>query len=234
VAVEDYRRKGTLPDALLNFVALLGWHPSDDREIFSLDELVQEFSLERVNKAGAVFDTTKLAWMNEEYIKRETDGELFDHIISLLDENTKDISQDRLRYAISTLRGGASTYQALADKIVELLAPPRASDPEMSSMLKSQDAAVFLKGFTATLEQLPLSVWTEFETLANEFKEAAKAAGTPAGFKGKTLWMTLRAALTGQPHGPELPKLIGIWGRERTLEQLKRAVQYASQSISER
>ncbi len=68
VAVEAYREKGVLPAALINFVALLGWHPQDEREFFTLEELVQEFSLERVNKAGAVFDQAKLKWMNTEYL----------------------------------------------------------------------------------------------------------------------------------------------------------------------
>jgi len=72
VAVEDYRKKGFLPQALVNFVALLGWNPSDgtDQEIFSMDELIDSFSLEKVNKAGAVFDVSKLEWMNGTYIRK--------------------------------------------------------------------------------------------------------------------------------------------------------------------
>ncbi|HHE54163.1 MAG TPA: glutamate--tRNA ligase, partial [Caldithrix abyssi] len=69
VAVEDYRAKGFLPQALVNFVALLGWNKGDDQEIFSLEELIEYFSLERVNKAGAVFDLKKLEWMNGHYIR---------------------------------------------------------------------------------------------------------------------------------------------------------------------
>ena len=69
VSVESYLEKGYLPEALLNFVALLGWHGADDREIYSLDELCSEFSLERVNKAGAVFDLAKLDWMNGWYLR---------------------------------------------------------------------------------------------------------------------------------------------------------------------
>lgn len=70
VAVEDYRAKGYLPEALINFIALLGWNPGDERELFTLDELVKEFSLDKVSKAGAVFNLEKLNWYNKEYIKR--------------------------------------------------------------------------------------------------------------------------------------------------------------------
>ncbi|MBU0692461.1 glutamate--tRNA ligase [bacterium] len=233
VAVEDYRRKGTLPDALINFVALLGWHPSDDREIFSLAELVSEFSLERVNKAGAVFDTTKLAWMNAEYIKRESDEELTSHILPLISESAKSELSERLEFTVATLRGGTEAYQSLADRISELAAPLGETDAEMMALLESAEAASFLKEFTAGIEAIPADTWNRFENLADSFKELAKASGKSYGMKGKTLWMTLRAALTGQPHGPELPKLIGIWGRARTLQQLNTAVHYASQAISE-
>ena len=69
VAVEDFRDKGYLRDALVNFVALLGWNPTADREIYSINELIENFHLEKVNKAGAVFDTQKLDWMNQQYLK---------------------------------------------------------------------------------------------------------------------------------------------------------------------
>ena len=76
VAVEDYRSKGFLKDALVNFVALLGWNAGDDQEFYLLNELIEKFSLERVNKSGAVFDIEKLSWLNAEHLRRKTDAEL--------------------------------------------------------------------------------------------------------------------------------------------------------------
>ena len=78
VAVEDYRAKGYLKDALINFIALLGWNPGDTRELFSMDDLIKEFSLERINKSGAVFNIEKLRWMNEQHIRIKTDQELLE------------------------------------------------------------------------------------------------------------------------------------------------------------
>jgi glutamyl-tRNA synthetase len=233
VAVEDYRRKGTLPEALLNFVALLGWHPSDDQEMFSLAELIEGFSLERVNKAGAVFDAAKLAWMNEEYIKRESDEALTEHVISHLPDYAKTELSDRLEFAVATLRGGSQTYEALAVRIVrEILMPPSLSS-EMEGWLKAEDAVAFLGEFASGLEAIPSETWNNYDDFASAFKEIAKASGKSFGMKGKALWMTLRAALTGQPHGPELPKLVCILGRRKILKRLQEAVQYATQAVSE-
>jgi nondiscriminating glutamyl-tRNA synthetase len=185
-----------------------------------------------VNKAGAVFDTTKLSWMNAEYIKLESDAELTDHILPLISESARGEFGERLEYAVATLRGGTENYQSLADRISELSDKTIESDSEMMSLLESTEAAAFLKEFTVGIRSLPNESWNHFDALAESFKELAKNCGKPQGMKGKSLWMTLRAALTGQPHGPELPKLIGIWGRTRTLKQLDTAVQYASQAIS--
>ncbi|NIM21671.1 MAG: glutamate--tRNA ligase, partial [Candidatus Latescibacteria bacterium] len=76
VAVEDYRDKGFLPEALVNFVALLGWNPGDQREVFTLEQLIQEFSLERVGKAGAIFNIEKLNWLNFQHLRKKSDAEV--------------------------------------------------------------------------------------------------------------------------------------------------------------
>ncbi len=85
VAVEDYRAKGYLKEALINFVALLGWNAGDDREFYYLDELIEKFSLERVNKSGAVFDLNKLLWLNGEHIRKKS----VDELLPLLKEDLK-------------------------------------------------------------------------------------------------------------------------------------------------
>jgi glutamyl-tRNA synthetase len=86
VAVEDYRDKGFLKDALVNFVALLGWNAGDDKEFYYMDELVSNFALERVNKSGAVFDLQKLNWLNAEHLRKKTNQEL---LLLLKDEIQK-------------------------------------------------------------------------------------------------------------------------------------------------
>jgi glutamyl-tRNA synthetase len=210
VAVEEYRNKGFLPDSLINFVALLGWHPSDDREIFSLEDLVSEFELERVNKAGAVFDLTKLRWMNAEYIKAESDETLFGHLKLLLADEIRFHGNERVNYAIKTFRGGAESYEGLAAKVTEAFAPLPPPVPEVMELMDSDSARAVVDDFAERMAGLELGVWNDFPRLEEEFKNQAMAAGQIHGLKGKTLWQPLRAALMRQPHGPELAKLIGI------------------------
>lgn len=224
VAVEDYRKKGILPEALINFVALLGWHPSDDREIFSLADLIREFSLERVGKAGAIFDQTKLAWMNAEYIKVESDEILFDHVFSDLADIISANGEERVRYALNALRGGVTSYEEMAQRVRDVYVPLSAADPEMAALLKDDTACAAIAELETRLFAMSPNVWQRFDELETAFKQAAQDAGQAHGLKGKNLWRAVRAALTGQPHGPELAKLVGIWGRERVLVQLKRSL----------
>ena len=101
VAVEDYRGKGYLKEALVNFVAFLGWNPGDEREIFSLDELVKEFSLERVGKAGAVFNIEKLDWLNAQHLRSKSDEE----ILAMLKQSLRESGIHPERFADSFLLG---------------------------------------------------------------------------------------------------------------------------------
>ncbi|MBM3325111.1 MAG: glutamate--tRNA ligase [Calditrichaeota bacterium] len=225
VAVEDYRDNGILPDALLNFVALLGWHPKDEREIFSLEELVKEFELERVGKAGAIFDITKLRWLNSEYLKRHSDEELFAKIRPLLPADM--VAHDgeaRLRFALSVVRPGAVTYREVAQRILNLFSPTPEPDSEAAAWIAHDNAHTLLSNLHDELARIPDEDWTNFEAIGSAFKEKCRIAGDAAGLKGKELWKTVRAALTGRLEGPELAKLIAIWGKQRVLAQLERAI----------
>ncbi|MBU0509368.1 glutamate--tRNA ligase [bacterium] len=232
VAVEDYRRRGMLPEALLNYIALLGWHPGDDRELFTLNELIHEFSLERVGKAGAVFDVTKLFWVNSEYLKMQSDELILENVRSDLRELIETNDEARVRYAVATLRGGVQTCAELVERVRQVFAPVPHPDHEMEALLHDATLQKVISDFLMKLAELDASVWNEFDRLEEEFKIRAGEAGQAHGIKGRNLWRGLRAALTGQPHGPELAKLVGIWGRERTLSQVGRALDFARGAMS--
>ncbi|MCB1059444.1 MAG: glutamate--tRNA ligase [Calditrichaeota bacterium] len=219
VAVEAYREKGILPEALLNFVALLGWHPQDEREFFSLEELIQEFSLERVNKAGAVFDQTKLKWMNTEYLAKMGGDAVWDGVAPLLPGELLEEAAPRVKYAVESLRPGAESFADLATKVVEAFA---AADEFASPF--DENMLNFIADVSDGLAALPAGNWNDFESLIKEFKSIANSSGAKFGLKGKGIWMTLRQALTGREHGPELGRLVGMWGREGTLNRLHLAV----------
>ena len=233
VAVEDYRRKGILPDALINFVALLGWHPVDDREIFSLDDLIREFSLERVQKGGAVFDMAKLRWMNVEYIKAMSGGALLENLRPYVREWIAEYGDRRVQYAVDMLRAGAESFEQIAERVREVFGPRPAADPGTMTILDDESARAVVADFAQKMAELPLNDWEDFPKLEELFKENATEAGQAHGRKGKTLWQPLRAALMRQPHGPELAKVMGIWGRERVLIELRHSLEMAKQSVSE-
>lgn len=224
VAVEDYRRKGFRRDALINFVALLGWHPQDERELFSVAELIHEFSIERVNKAGAIFDVPKLRWMNGEYVKRDSDAQLFDHVKDMLTDEITSEGEARVRYAVQSLRAGTELYTELAERVRALYAGRSETDPELSALLALESTELFADTFRQKLAEIPLTTWQQFAELEAAFKSVANVSGLAANFKGKALWQTIRALLTGQPHGPELGKLVGIWGRDRVLSEIDAAI----------
>ncbi len=225
VAVEAYREKGYVRDALLNFVALLGWHPADDRELFSVDELVREFSLDRVQKAGAVFDVSKLRWMSAEYIKRESDEELYAHIASHLPDVVHEYGERRVKIALQMLRAGAETYVDLATRLREIFAQSYDVDAEAAAILDSPSARLLLTDFAGRIDGISQDIWDSQTELESAFKSCAAESSEATGLKGKSLWHTLRAGMTGTTRGPEMAKLIGVWGRERVLKNLNSALQ---------
>jgi glutamyl-tRNA synthetase len=229
VAVEEYRNKGFMPQTLINFVALLGWHPQDEREIFSLSDLVKEFSLERVNKAGAVFDLTKLKWMSSEYIKAMSDAELCSKVSPLIHDILSGQDEKKVFYAMQCLRAGAETFGDLAQKIKEIYRPSPLRSAEMIETLRDEKYILLIETFLNKISAIEDFIWTDFIELESRFKTAANESSQMSCLKGKPLWHTLRIALTGQEQGPELAKLVGIWGKHRVLAELNDTVKLISQ-----
>lgn len=215
VAVEDYRARGLLPEALLNFVALLGWNPGDDREIFSLEELVDVFSLERVNKAGAVFNLEKLYWMNGQYIRKLAVNEYLNRANTWLAGQGDAVVSDEL---LLLVRDSLTTWADLPDHLEPLLAEiPVPENDEAAAMLKAESSQTVYRTAVEILDTL--------ETLsADDFKAMMKQIQQATGVKGKNLWMPVRIALTGQVHGPELPRIVEIFGKEKVRERLAAAL----------
>ncbi|MCZ6776795.1 MAG: glutamate--tRNA ligase, partial [Ignavibacteria bacterium] len=127
VAVEDYRNRGFLPEALINFVALLGWNPGDEREIFQLKDLVREFSLERVVKSGAVFNVEKLNWMNFEHLRKKPDAQVLVMLKDFLSGSgieNKDFSDQYLLNVIGAMRERVSFLKDFVEKSPYFFHPP--------------------------------------------------------------------------------------------------------------
>lgn len=224
VAVGDYIAKGYLPEALVNFVAFLGWNPGTEKELYTLDELVKDFSLEKVNKAGAVFNIEKLDWFNKEYIKQLSSLEFLQRATpwlvqsGLLDELR--IKNEELRMAnivtlekerITTLAELPDTIKfifELPDYQKELLVWRKGSLEEVQKILPE------LKDFLSAI-----SDWTK-TSLEAKVGEWIKEKGYSTG---SVLW-PLRVSLSGQQNSPGPYEIAEVLGKEESLRRIEVAI----------
>ncbi|GAB1612068.1 glutamate--tRNA ligase [Mammaliicoccus lentus] len=222
--IEQYKDLGYLPEALFNFIGLLGWSPEGEEEIFSKEEFIKIFDEKRLSKSPAFFDKKKLEWINNQYMKEKDSETVFEmtipHMVKagLLPESPSEAE-------LSWARDLVALYQeqmSYAGEIVPL------SELFFREHLDfSDEAKEVLNG-----EQVP-TVMTElikqFESLEPfdepaEIKKSIKAVQKETGVKGKQLFMPIRVAVTGQTHGPELPNTIALLGRDKVLSRLKRII----------
>lgn len=210
VAVEDYLEKGYLPEALINFVALLGWSPGDDREFFTLEELEKEFSLNRVSKSASVFDVAKLNWMNGNYIRKLPEDELINFLTPFLEKAGADVSDKEktakiIQAVYKKIDKGADIYDAAAIFYQDTIT---ITEAEALQFLKEASARMVLQVFLAKAKAL--------DTLnMDNFRLAMKEVQQETGIKGQELWKPVRVALTGMISGPELPVVIEVFGKEK-------------------
>ena len=218
VAVEDYQAKGFLPQALVNFVALLGWNKGDDQEIFSLEELVKYFSLERVNKAGAVFDVHKLEWMNGHYIRIIAENEYLrigQEWLKKLDLDTGDAQKNQL--ILQAVRPSLNKFADLPQKTAVFFKDTLEYDEQAKEWLTKPESKEILK---IMIEELAKTD----ELTVESFKTLMKTVQKRNGQKGKNLWMPVRAAITGETHGPDLGIVLTVIGKRKVEQFLKQAL----------
>ncbi|MGD2136230.1 MAG: glutamate--tRNA ligase family protein, partial [Gemmatimonadales bacterium] len=224
-AVGDYRQIGILPDAMRNFLALLGWNPGDERELFAtVDELIEAFSLERIQKKSAVFDPTKLEWMNGQYISRTDPALLHDLIRDRLDEyglKGAAIGEDRLLKAIGAVGERARTTIDLADRVAIRFKRDLIRRDAKADTLIAKDPEAFQEALawaTETLERVDDAAW-EPETLERALRALADAKGVKPG----VVFQPIRVALTGQTVSEGVNVLLDVVGREESLERIRLA-----------
>ena len=214
VAVEDYLKKGYLPETLLNFVALLGWHPKNDQEIFNLPELEKEFSLKRIHKSGAVFDIEKLNWMNGQYLKILPVETIMKYAKPFFLSTRLDISDtQKFEAVVENARKRVNTIPEMIDHSTPFYTELEFTDDDLK-LLKNETSQKVLKFIIDELSNQ--TNWTEAEikSLVNETAEVT-------GVKGKDLYFPLRLSLFGSHHGPDIPLLIVILDVNETLNRLK-------------
>lgn len=223
--VKEYREQGYLPEALLNFLALLGWHASDDNEeIMSVEELIKKFDLSRIQRGGAIFNIEKLDWMNSQYIKRMGSLELLKKIKALgIPED--DFSEKELIKMIDLIKERLkklTDFTTLAGFFWKLPNYP----PELL-IWKTTPREHILENLNAALELIKGIKTSEFSRAAAEsvLQELANQKG-----RGEVLW-PLRAALSGSEFSPGPYEIIDVLGRDRSIERLKLAVKKLESAV---
>ncbi|MCM3799126.1 glutamate--tRNA ligase [Caldibacillus thermoamylovorans] len=217
--IEQYEALGYLPEALFNFIALLGWSPVGEEEIFSKEELIEIFDPARLSKSPAVFDRQKLIWMNNQYMKKlpvEKVVELaLPHLVSAgrVPENPSPEQLEMVNKLVALYQEQMS-YGAEIVSLSELFFKEEISyDETGKAILSEEQVPEVLRAFLQELEHLE-----PFE--AAEIKAAIKRVQKATGQKGKKLFMPIRVAVTGQEHGPELPNTIELLGKETVKKRI--------------
>lgn len=223
-SVQQYKDLGYLPEAIDNFLALLGWAPSGEEEIFTLDELVQQFSMEHVAKSPAVFDIDKLNWINAHYIRQATPERVLElawpHLIKAgyVDENTNLAEKAWLVKVTAVLQEYISYGAELADHIGLFFEDEfDLENEEAKTVLLHNSIPQVMHLFEEKLSALDVLDETTV-------KQVLKAITKEVKLGGKYVYMPIRVALTGRMHGPELISVIPLLGVERTLSRIRRTL----------
>ncbi|MGF0040526.1 glutamate--tRNA ligase [Peptoniphilaceae bacterium SGI.131] len=217
VAVEDFVKKGYLRDALINYIALVGWSPEGNEEILSHEQLVEQFSFNRVSSSGGVFDTQKLDWVNSQYLRQMSDEDLAKDIRPYLEEVGfigKDYSQDKIVELARVFKTSIEKSSEINDHVGFIFNDFRKDGyyDEVIDNVSSQEAKLVLNKFKEILSKEEFN-----EELA---KSIMKKVQKETGIKGKSLYFPVRSALTGLEHGPEMHDIFMILGKEGLLDRI--------------
>ncbi|MBN6889642.1 nondiscriminating glutamyl-tRNA synthetase [Cytobacillus horneckiae] len=217
--IEQYEELGYLPEALFNFIALLGWSPSGEEEIFSKDEFIEIFDASRLSKSPALFDKQKLAYMNNQYMKKLDVDKLVEitlpHLIKAgkVEEN---LSEEKMAW-VKKLVALFQEKMSFGAEIVELtdmfFTEELMIEDEAKEVLAEEEVPEVLSAFLNEIDQLET-----FE--ADAIKASMKSVQKATGHKGKKLFMPIRSATTGQTHGPDLPQAIELLGKDKIKDRL--------------
>ena len=223
VSVEDFKNRGYLPEGLINYLALVGWSPKDNEEILSMKDLIDQFSFDRVSKAGGVFDKNKLDWVNAHYIKELPIDDLVDLAlpklvkVGLISQDFAQGHRDWLKLLLETVRESLSRIEEVPEKTAFLFGNLEVTEEEAKDQLASDQIGDLLGALKEELDSV--------DQVDQEFaKTVMKRIQKKTGIKGKGLYMPTRAALTGNVHGPELSNIMELLGKEKMLERIKQVL----------
>ncbi len=222
VSAESYKDKGYLPEAMINFLAMLGWNPGTTQELFTTEELLEAFTLERVQKAGAVFDLEKLDWLQGQWIRKLSLSDLSERIRPIVAEKYAAAENDKeFEKKIALIQERVTLLPEAADMLSFFYEEPVIDTAMILSAKQGVEAAnvtMIIKALVDTLDGLSEKKWNDAA-----IKDALEGAMATHDLKrGQILW-PLRAILTGKPFSPGAYEVAAALGKEETLARLQKA-----------
>jgi glutamyl-tRNA synthetase len=225
-AVDDYRAEGFIREGLINYFAYLGWSPGTEEDVLSLDQIVEQFDIDKVQKGGAKFDRGRLEWLNGQWIRRLEPDDLIDRLRPFLQAAADDgriarlPPDDAVRSLLPVVQERLPTLAAVVDLVGFLWTDDVTPEPQLI-VPKRWDAATTREGLAAARDILAAhdSVTWEADELEPPLRELAETRGWKAG----DLFMAIRVAVTGRTATPPLFDTLVALGKERTLDRLDRA-----------
>ncbi|HEX5131384.1 MAG TPA: glutamate--tRNA ligase [Candidatus Krumholzibacteria bacterium] len=214
-SVGDLRESGYLADAAFNYLLLLGWSHPASKEVMPRDEMIKAFNIDRIGKAAAIFDRTKLQWMNGQYIRKIAPDAFYEMVERFMPEEL------RARYDEPTRREIVAILQDSLDTLADL--PHRAHifepvvncDEETRALLATDTARAVLASMTRRLREF------NGDLTPDAFKDMILATGAETSLKGRDLYFPIRGAMTGSVHGPDLTRVASVKGRDNVLKLLE-------------
>ncbi len=218
-AVGDYQHMGILPAAMRNFLALLGWSPGGDREIMKLDEMVQLFAFEGIQKKPAIFDMTKLEWMNGQYLSMATAEELYPLVSPQLAQLGLNGNKDAVLKAIAGVKTRSRTTLDVAKQVAVRLDAKFVAFDDKAKKEIAKDPAGYKASLEASVAVLRKTDWTP-EALEKTLRALADEKAVAAG----KIFQPIRIALTGGTVSEPVNELLYVVGKEAALKRLQAAV----------
>ncbi|MBP1713806.1 MAG: gltX [Deltaproteobacteria bacterium] len=216
-AVSYFREEGYLPEALTNYLALLGWSPEDGHELLPLSELVRKFSLKRVSRSAAVFDFEKLNWVNREHLKGIRGEKALEACRPFLRRSGLPLEEKEPRWwqeAVAAVWGEVDFLAQLPERLQVFFDPGFRLSPEAESLLAKEESRRAVTAMADEIEKVP-------EITPENYRQLTSAVSSKLHLSGKALFMPLRAALTGKIRGPELEKVFVLLGKEKASRRLR-------------
>lgn len=221
--IEDYEALGYLPEALFNFIALLGWTPGGEEEIFSKDEFIELFTEDRLSKSPAFFDKTKLAWVNNQYMKQKDTEAVFELALPFLvkegvvSENASEEELDWAKRLVALYQPQMSYVAEIVELSEQFFKTEVTYDEDAKAVLAEEQVPELMDALKETFNNLE-----DFK--ADNIKKAIKEVQKATGIKGKKLFMPIRVATTGETKGPELPNALELLGKDTVLARIENVI----------